>query len=60
MLSADRLPLEVYVALICNGVGTMGYVSVMSCLVLFCTLVAINLLSCSLTFLIQLYSRLLS
>ena len=26
-LRADRLLLELYVAIICNGVGTMGYVS---------------------------------
>ncbi|KAL7526637.1 hypothetical protein ACHAWF_001859, partial [Thalassiosira exigua] len=26
---SDRLPLELYVAIVCNGVGTMGYVSIM-------------------------------
>lgn len=28
-LSFDRLPLELYVAIICNGVGTMGYIAIM-------------------------------
>lgn len=28
-LQADRLPLEIYVAVICNGIGTMGYVAIM-------------------------------
>ncbi|KAL7543009.1 hypothetical protein ACHAXR_012308, partial [Thalassiosira sp. AJA248-18] len=26
---ADRLPLELYVAIVCNGVGTMGYIAIM-------------------------------
>jgi len=28
-LSADRLPLEVYIALVCNLIGTVGYVAAM-------------------------------
>jgi len=26
---SDRLPLEIYIAVICNGVGTMGYIAIM-------------------------------
>jgi len=28
-LRGDRLPLELYVAIICNGVGTMGYIAIL-------------------------------
>lgn len=26
---ADRLPLEIYIVVVCNGIGTMGYVAIM-------------------------------
>ena len=28
-MQADRLPLEIYMAIICNGVGTLGYIAIM-------------------------------
>ena len=28
-LQADRLPLELYIAIVCNGIGTMGYIAIM-------------------------------